>query len=73
MQKSKAKTLEYPIIKEFRLNGRWVYPSEKTIHLLPQQTAFLIQNGKIGPAIEVKGRLNPRNKRANNAHANPRF
>ncbi|WP_241908034.1 MULTISPECIES: hypothetical protein [Vibrio] len=54
VQKSKAKTLEYPIIKEFRLNGRWVYPSEKTIHLLPQQTAFLIQNGKIGPAIEVK-------------------
>ncbi|CAH6912306.1 MULTISPECIES: hypothetical protein [Vibrio] len=54
MQKSKVKTLEYPIIKEFRLNGRWVSPNEKTIHLLPQQTAFLIQNGKLGPAIEVK-------------------
>ncbi|CAH6780825.1 conserved hypothetical protein [Vibrio crassostreae] len=54
MQKSKVKTLEYPIIKEFRLNGRWVSPNEKTIHLLPQQTVFLIQNGKLGPAIEVK-------------------
>ncbi|MEZ8199274.1 hypothetical protein [Vibrio splendidus] len=54
MQKSKVKTLEYPIIKEFRLNGRWVSPNEKTIHLLPQQTAFPIQNGKLGPAIEVK-------------------
>ena len=54
MQKSKVKTLEYPIIKEFRLNGRWVSPNEKTIHLVPQQTAFLIQNGKLGPAIEVK-------------------
>ena len=54
MQKLKPNTLEYPIIKEFRLNGRWVSPSEKTVHLLPQQTAFLIQNGKIGPAIEAK-------------------
>ncbi|CAK2782636.1 MULTISPECIES: hypothetical protein [Vibrio] len=54
MQNSKVKTLEYPIIKEFRLNGRWVSPNEKTIHLLPQQTVFLIQNGKLGPAIEVK-------------------
>ncbi|WP_227739604.1 hypothetical protein [Vibrio sagamiensis] len=54
VNKPKPKTLEYPIIEAFRLNGRWVYPSEKTIHLLPVQTAFLIQNGKIGPAIEAK-------------------
>ncbi|MEZ9548707.1 MULTISPECIES: hypothetical protein [Vibrio] len=62
MHKSKVKTLEYPIIKEFRLNGRWVSPNEKTIHLLPQQTAFLIQNGKLGPAIEVKVSSKPTEK-----------
>ncbi|CAK3136691.1 conserved hypothetical protein [Vibrio crassostreae] len=54
MKKPKPKTLEYPIIKDFRLNGRWVSPSEKTVHLMPAQTAFLIQNGKIGPAIDAK-------------------
>ncbi|MEZ8095776.1 hypothetical protein ACED51_16885 [Photobacterium swingsii] len=46
---------DYPILKPFRLNSRWYYPSDKTIKLLPQQTSFLLMNGKIGkPSTQTK-------------------
>ncbi|AUI88164.1 hypothetical protein BS333_17550 [Vibrio azureus] len=62
MQKSTLTPLEYPILQAFRLQGRWVSPSEKTIHLLPQQTAFLIQNGKLGAAMDAKVSSKPTQK-----------
>lgn len=48
---------DYPILKPFRLNGRWYSPSDKTISLKPAQTSFLLKNGKIGKpeqATQVK-------------------
>lgn len=54
MKKFKPQKLEHPILSEFRLNGRWVHPDEKTIMLLPSQAVFLIQNGKVGQPIVAK-------------------
>ncbi|MGF1878773.1 hypothetical protein L4D77_26255 [Photobacterium frigidiphilum] len=46
---------EHPILQPFRLDGRWYDPSDKTIKLLPQQTSFLLMNGKIGkPSTPTK-------------------
>ncbi|PSW14790.1 hypothetical protein C9I98_21635 [Photobacterium sanctipauli] len=44
---------DYPILKPFRLNGRWYFPSDKTISLKPAQTPFLLKNGKIGLAEQA--------------------
>ena len=44
---------DYPILKPFRLNGRWYSPSDKTISLKPAQTSFLLKNGKIGLPEQV--------------------
>ncbi|WED23081.1 hypothetical protein L3Q72_06720 [Vibrio sp. JC009] len=43
-----SKQQDYPILKPFRLNGKWHHPKDKTISLLPSQANFLLLNGKLG-------------------------
>ena len=42
---------DYPILKAFRLNNRWVIPSEKTIQLTLAQSQMLILCQKVGPPL----------------------
>ncbi len=45
---------DYPILKPFRLNGKWHYKEEKTISLSPKQAEFLLLNCKVGEPLGAK-------------------
>ena len=51
MKNKKSLILDYPILKAFRLNNRWIMPCEKTIQLTLAQSQMLILCGKVGPPI----------------------
>lgn len=45
----KNQTKVYPVLKPFRLNGKWwTSEQDKTISLLPAQASMLLLNGKVG-------------------------
>lgn len=51
MKKKKIPVLDYPILKPFRLNGRWILPSEKTVQLTLAQRQMFILGKKVGAAL----------------------